>query len=134
MEIPLSDRLRQSNNAINLTCSTTKKLKFFGGEATQVIAAPVRAQKNIMEPHILLAQLRSLLEREPDLEQYSPTSKDHMTWLAQGHALVSRWNTLEAISFQSASDFLSMSSTRQMNIGKIFGASSKNKNQVKTNR
>jgi len=46
MEIPLSDRLRQSNNAINLTCSTTKKLKFFGGEATQVIAAPVMCSKN----------------------------------------------------------------------------------------
>ena len=74
-----------------------------------------------MEPHILLAQLRSLIERAPDLEQYSPTSRDHMVWLAQGHALVSRWNTLEAISFQSSSDFLSMSATRQMNIGKIFG-------------
>ena len=75
-----------------------------------------------MEPHILLAHLRSLLERKPDLEQYSPTSKDHMTWLAQGHALVSRWDNLEAISFKNASDFLNMSSaTRQMNIGKILG-------------
>lgn len=74
-----------------------------------------------MEPHILLAQLRSLLERAPDIELYSPTSKDHMTWLAQGHALILRWNALEAISFKSSCDFLSMSATRQINVSKIFG-------------
>lgn len=44
-----------------------------------------------------------------------------MVWLAQGHALVSRWDSLEAISFKSASDFLSMRATRQTNISRIFG-------------
>jgi len=74
-----------------------------------------------MEPHILLAKLRSLVERAPDLGQYSSASRDHMDWLAQGHALVSRWDSLEATSFKSASDFLGMRATRQTNISKIFG-------------
>ncbi len=74
-----------------------------------------------MEPEVILAQLRALFERAPDFELYSPTSRDHMIWLGQAHALVYRWDTLEAISFKSASDFLSMELTRATNIAKIFG-------------
>ena len=74
-----------------------------------------------MEPQILLAQLRALIERTPDLESYSPTSQEHMVWLGQAHALVARWNRLESMSFKSASDFLSMELVRQNQIGKIFG-------------
>ncbi len=74
-----------------------------------------------MEAQILLAQLRALLERAPDLENYSPKDKDQMTWLSQAHALISRWSELDAIEFKAACDFLSMSATREMNISKIFG-------------
>lgn len=74
-----------------------------------------------MEPPILLAQLRALMERAPDLARYSPLSREHQIWLGQAHALVSRWNSLEAISLKSASDFLSMELVRDNNIGKIFG-------------
>jgi hypothetical protein len=74
-----------------------------------------------MEPQILLAQLRALIERAPDLESYSPTSREHMVWLGQAHALVDRWNRLESISFKSASNLLSMESIRQIQIGQIFG-------------
>ncbi|SFG32781.1 hypothetical protein [Neptunomonas qingdaonensis] len=74
-----------------------------------------------MEPEVILAQLRALFERAPDFNEYTPTSRDHMTWLGQGHALISRWNRLEASSFQIASDFLPMDSIRDQNVAKIFG-------------
>lgn len=74
-----------------------------------------------MKQDVLLAQLRALFERTPDFEQYSSTSRDHMIWLGQGHALVSRWNALEAMSFQYASDSLSMNLIRANNVAKIYG-------------
>jgi len=74
-----------------------------------------------MEPEILLAQLRAIIERTPDFEQYSPTSREHMMWLGQAHALVSRWNNMEAISFKSSTDFLAMEATRSNNVATIMG-------------
>ena len=74
-----------------------------------------------MEPEVLLAQFRALFERIPDFQTYSPTSRDHMVWLGQAHALISRWNKLEAISFQSAADFLPMELVRDNNVAKIYG-------------
>ena len=74
-----------------------------------------------MEPHIILAQLRALLERMPNFEEYTSTSKEHMTWLAQAHAIISRWDTTEAFPFKLASDSLTMDLTRDMNVAKIVG-------------
>jgi hypothetical protein len=74
-----------------------------------------------MEPNILLAQLRALAERSPDLSAYSPTSKDQMIWLAQAHALISRWNANEGFAFKNACDFLSSTLMRDSSITKIFG-------------
>jgi hypothetical protein len=74
-----------------------------------------------MEPEVLLAQLRALFERAPDFELYSPTSKEHMIWLGQGHALITRWNMVEANSFQSAADFLLLDLMRANNVAMIFG-------------
>ena len=74
-----------------------------------------------MEPELLLAQLRALFERVPDFETCTPTSKDHMIWLGQAHALVSRWNTLEAISLKGAADFLPIDLMRDNNVAKIYG-------------
>lgn len=73
-----------------------------------------------MKPDILLAQLRALLERVPDFENYTPTSKEHVMWLGQGFALVSRWNQLEAIRFQTSSDMLPVEFMRNNNVGTIF--------------
>lgn len=42
-------------------------------------------------------------------------------WLGQAHALVSRWNQLEAVSFQTSSDMLPIDLVRPNNIGTIFG-------------
>lgn len=74
-----------------------------------------------MEPELLLAQLRALFERVPDFETYSPTSKDHMIWLGQAHALISRWSANEAISFKSAADILPIDLVHDNNIAKIYG-------------
>lgn len=74
-----------------------------------------------MEPQILLAQLRALLERAPDLGNYSPTSSEQMTWLAQAHALINKWQRMEAISFRTACDFMSSSLMRDSSLTKIFG-------------
>jgi hypothetical protein len=74
-----------------------------------------------MEPQVILAQLRALIERTPDLENYSPTSREHLVWLGQAHALTQRWNNTEAIFLKNASDFLAMQTTRPSNIATIFG-------------
>jgi hypothetical protein len=74
-----------------------------------------------MEPEILLAQLRALVERAPDFTQYSPMSREHMIWLGQAHALVARWNRIEAIRLQTSSDSLSMELIRPTSVATIFG-------------
>ena len=74
-----------------------------------------------MEPSILLAQLRALLERAPDFEKFSPTSRDHMVWLGQAHALVMRWSKMEAISLKTSSEFLASSMMKASSLASIFG-------------
>ena len=74
-----------------------------------------------MEPEILLAQLRALVQRAPNFEQYSQTSQEHLVWLGQAHALVSRWNSSEAISFRTDSNLLSNEFLGSGSIGNIFG-------------
>jgi hypothetical protein len=74
-----------------------------------------------VEPQILLAQLRALLERSPDLSNYSPTSREQMVWLAQAHALIERWSRVDAMSFKSACDFMSSSVMRDSSLTIIFG-------------
>ena len=74
-----------------------------------------------MEPEVLLAQLRALLERAPDFERYSPVSREHALWLAQAHALVARWNNFEAISLKIAADALPAEFIRASNVAKILG-------------
>lgn len=74
-----------------------------------------------MEPLVLLSQLRSLLARAPSFNAYTPTSSEHQGWLGQAHALVARWNTVEAITLKTASDFLGFDVNRDYNVAQIFG-------------
>jgi hypothetical protein len=75
-----------------------------------------------MLPHILLVQLKSLLARAPSFDVYAPSSSDHLTWLGQAHALVTRWKPLEASAFRLSCDFLgSFASTRSGHVAEIFG-------------
>ncbi|WP_031569337.1 hypothetical protein [Rheinheimera texasensis] len=73
-----------------------------------------------MEPEIVLAHLRALLEREPNLKEYTPTSREHHTWLGQAHALIARWSSSDAIMLQISSQNLTSIHTREMNIGTIY--------------
>jgi len=75
-----------------------------------------------MEPHILLSQMKSLLARAPDFGAYSPSSMEHHVWLGQAHALIARWNSLEAVGFNTATNFLGFQANREWNIAQIFGA------------
>lgn len=74
-----------------------------------------------MESHILVSRIKSLLADAPSFATYSPASPEHQAWLAQAHALASRWNSIEAISLKTAADFLSSPAMREINIAQIFG-------------
>lgn len=74
-----------------------------------------------MEPEVLLAQLRALLERTPDFERYSSVSREHALWLGQAHALAARWDKVQAIMFQVSADALPMELVRASNVATIFG-------------
>jgi hypothetical protein len=74
-----------------------------------------------MEPEVLLAQLRALVERAPDFERYSPLSREHIMWLGQSHALAARWDRTQAIMLQVSSDALPMDLMRASNVATIFG-------------
>jgi hypothetical protein len=75
-----------------------------------------------MEPHILLAQLKSHLNRAPSFEDYSATSASHHEWLGRSFALAKRWNPVEATSLRQAADALaSLTFMREGNLAKIFG-------------
>jgi len=73
-----------------------------------------------MQPEIILAQLRALLERAPDFMLYTPASRDHQMWLGQAHALISRWDSGEAIMFKVISQNLSSKITLENNIGTMY--------------
>jgi hypothetical protein len=74
-----------------------------------------------MEPEIILANLRALLERIPNFEEYTPYSQDHLLWLAQGHALIKRWDNIEAIGYKTSCDFMPMEANRSTNISNVIG-------------
>lgn len=74
-----------------------------------------------MDNAVFLAQLRSLLETAPDFATYSPTSVEHQVWLAKAHALVSRWNRIEAMSISSAADLMHLSLFRDGQVAKVIG-------------
>lgn len=74
-----------------------------------------------MEPEVLLAQLRALVERAPDFERYSPLSREHIMWLGQAHALAARWDRTQAIMLQVSADALPMDLMRASNVARIFG-------------
>ena len=73
-----------------------------------------------MDDEILLAQLRALLERTPDFDAYDPASREHLTWLGQAHALVGRWDSVEAVTFPMKTDMLFSPARRPMYLGQIL--------------
>ena len=74
-----------------------------------------------MEPVALLAELQALADDAPDFGTYSPASRSHLEWLGKAHALIARWNTLEAISFAHSADMLSVDAVRDMSVAAVVG-------------
>lgn len=74
-----------------------------------------------MEPHVLLAQLKALLARAPDFSLIPGVAQERIAWLAQAHALVTRWDKIEASSFKMVSDFLAGGMNRDYNVAQVFG-------------
>jgi hypothetical protein len=74
-----------------------------------------------MDKVVLLTELRVLANDVPDFASYAPTSRLHLAWVGRTHALLARWNRLEAIGFSSAADFLPFEITRANNVAKMLG-------------
>jgi hypothetical protein len=77
-------------------------------------------QGRIVEPEVLLAQLRALDERTPEFSEYSPLSKVHSIWLAQAKALIGKKSNREASSMQIKIDMLATPLTPQTHFGGIL--------------
>lgn len=74
-----------------------------------------------MDKAVLLAQLKTLLVTVPDFATYSPTSALHQSWLAQLHALISRWNDFEAISLKNATNLMHLTLMRDGQVAAVLG-------------
>lgn len=72
-----------------------------------------------MEEGILLGELRALANNLPDFSNFSPTSKVHQEWLGKLHALVQRWNDMEALSLRSQIGFIGYDVTRPSSVSTI---------------
>jgi len=74
----------------------------------------------MMDKAFLLAQLKSLLERQPDFSKYSVQSNEHHEWLGAAHALVNQYDIHEAIRLASSSRLLSIDLMRESSIAEIL--------------
>ena len=74
-----------------------------------------------MDKVALLAELKAVAANVPDFEAYTPSSRSHLEWLGKTHALLSRWDRLEAISFKTAADFLALQDSRDMSVAQMLG-------------
>jgi hypothetical protein len=73
-----------------------------------------------MPSEALLTQFKEILTTAPDFACFHSTSEDHQQWLGQAHALLSRWNSFEAMSAKVAIDSLGYSQMREGSITKLF--------------
>ena len=74
-----------------------------------------------METVALLVELQALANDAPDFGLYSPASRPHLEWLGKTHALITQWNSIEAISFAHSADMLSVDATRDMSVAAVLG-------------
>lgn len=73
-----------------------------------------------MDKVALLAELRALAHDVPDFGTYSPSSRIHLEWLGKAHALILRWEPVEAISFKITVDSLYYDLTRDIYVGQLL--------------
>lgn len=76
--------------------------------------------KPAMNPAVLLAELQVMANSTPDFATYTPNSTEQFQWLGRTHALLERWNSLDAVSFGVTAGFLGVESTRSNNVTKLM--------------
>lgn len=76
-----------------------------------------------MDPALLLAKLRALVERMPNFEYdaFLANSNEHLVWVAQAHALVSRWSRAEGAGLNSSTSFLGTMAGHEGSVRDIIG-------------
>jgi hypothetical protein len=72
-----------------------------------------------MTPHILLEQLRNLLQSIPPLEGRGDYTQEQYTWLGKANALMNEWNEIQSIPFKAAVNSLIRNTDRRANFGII---------------
>ena len=77
--------------------------------------------KPAMNSAVLLAELQLMANNIPDFRSFTSTAREHFEWLGKTHALLARWNSLEATSFSQVSGFLGMPQTREGNLMQLMG-------------
>jgi hypothetical protein len=78
-------------------------------------------QNPTMNSAVLLAELQLMANNIPDFQGFTSTSRQHFEWLGKTHALIARWNSMEANSFSLFSGFLSRPQTREGNLMQLMG-------------
>ena len=74
-----------------------------------------------MDKVALLTELKAVAANVPDFKAYTLSSLPHLEWLGKTHALLSRWNWVEVISFETAANLLALELLRDMNVAKMLG-------------
>lgn len=77
--------------------------------------------KQTMNSAVLLAELQLMANNIPDFQAFTSTSRQHFEWLGKTHALIARWNSMEANSFSLFSGLLSRPQTRESNLMQLMG-------------
>ena len=77
--------------------------------------------KPTMNSSVLKAELQLLANNIPDFRSFTSASREHFEWLGKTHALLARWNSLEATSFSMVSGFLGMPQTREGHLMNLMG-------------
>jgi hypothetical protein len=73
-----------------------------------------------MTPHILLEQLRNLLQSIPPLEGRGDYTQEQYAWLGKANALMNEWNEIQSIPFKAAVNNLIHNTNRRAQYGIIM--------------
>lgn len=73
-----------------------------------------------MTQHVLLEQLQSLLKNMPGLEGRGTYASEQFAWLGKASTLIRKWDSFEAISFNSSTNSMIQNMNRQANYGLII--------------
>jgi hypothetical protein len=73
-----------------------------------------------MDKAVLLAEVRAVLAKVPDFNDYSLSSEEHRRWLARADAVISRWNRMALVTSRPAETLLLAPHTRAFHLNRIM--------------